>query len=145
MKRIWTLNPLSACDDELWSVLRDIRNECRDFMTADRSFITEEQQAEFRRTFDVNRQAAYLAGNEQPDGFLYMRWGAGVWVPTYGVRSGERGRGLGSFLIRLSQALTNQLQLEVRRVNSPAFKLYVKHGFEVIHSTPSTYNMRWSR
>lgn len=66
-------------------------------------------------------------------------------VQTIGVLAAHEGHGLGSFLLRLmveraSAWGATDLLLEVRQDNPRAQALYVRHGFETIHTRKGYYN-----
>ncbi len=134
--------------EEGWETLRTIRNECAEFMTGRTTPISCVEQDEYRDAFDTRKQAAHVLYNAgHPVGFLYLRRVGDHFVPTYGVREDSRNMGFGKVLVRLSQALTGHMILEVRRDNHVAVRLYENEGFKYLLScdTPETYRMEWRR
>lgn len=142
MIRLLRLDPAR---DEGWEDLRQVRNQCAEFMTGDRTYISRERQAEYRRRLPPSSQVYVVYEGDVGVAFMYLRLRGDAWVPTYGVIGRKRGMGLGQLLVALSQAIASRLELEVRRDNAAAIGLYLKMGFVFTAESDTTISMLWFR
>ena len=118
-------------------IMRGIRNQCRDYMTNDTSYIGFFRQARW-----------WYKVKSDPDWWLYLLWyngspiGYGIirkkgllyWV-TGGIIEQSRGHGFGRKLFEfLSQVASNghSAYLEVLKTNERAYALYKSLGYRVI-------------
>ena len=100
--RRWRLWYWEVRTSEQVEALRQIRNECREWMTHDQSEITPEQQKEWWRRIDPNNTFAFLfteGYNKDFLGFCLLRREDGRLFTTYGLRKEVRGRRLGYELV----------------------------------------------
>jgi ribosomal protein S18 acetylase RimI-like enzyme len=142
--RFWEVTPNSPDDD--WEALRELRNQCRAFMTGDQTWIAPWQQQRYRHITKTGR-IFLLEHGDVMVGFLKLRPGDDehVWVPTYGVAEASRGRGYGRLLVALSQVLCDALRLDVLHDNVPARKLYASAGFSECEYRGNIVGMHWRR
>ena len=119
--------------------LRGLRNECREHMTRDTAEITPERQREFlagpladgtARAYLMRRAAgpAVAYGMLRDDGTC-------LWL-SCGVTAAERGRGLGTLIVRFVTATAGHgpVRLEVWQDNEAARRVYGKAGYAVTGS-----------
>jgi ribosomal protein S18 acetylase RimI-like enzyme len=132
-------------------ILRLHRNECREFMTRNTAYITEDQQKEWfanaHKKFDL-----YLV-YEVSHGAVIIDVGYGVIhkneresLLTAGLLPNYRGQGIGQ---NVFQFLINQcdrkkpVKLEVLKSNTRAFIVYIKLGFTVVGENDKMYFMEY--
>jgi len=84
--------------------MRQIRNECRQYMTHSQREITPEQQEAWWRGLDHDNTLAYLFTEPEKDedyvGYGLVRRIDGKMNVSYGLRSSARGRGLGTEMVQ---------------------------------------------
>jgi len=142
---VWALNPGNTAG---WETLRELRNQCREFMTGSTAWITASQQEDFRKNLEDSTQKVYLVVEGVCSiAFLYLRLdcATGEWIPTYGVAEAKRGLGYGKFLVALSQVLCERLRLKVLQTNDRACQLYHALGFVVTTQQNGVKEMYWER
>lgn len=121
-------------------VMREIRNECRDFMTRSTKLITEEEQEVWYNHLDHGSWKLYVMYASfhgvalAPIGYGYCHSIGSETLLTGGITEGYRGIGLGEKLFRFlietaRNHFDNKVTLEVLNSNSKAFSLYKKLGF----------------
>lgn len=138
--------------DEESELLRQIRNQCREYMTRNTNVITQEQQREWFKT-----------AHDKYDLFLVyaIEYGASVTFAGYGVIHKNmteslvtggllpdyRNRGLGGDLFKFltDESLKRKLpvRLEVLKTNQRAFKVYEKLSYTVTGETDKIYQMEY--
>lgn len=121
--------------------LREIRNDCREFMTNDKSKISLFSQIRWYFSFyqiklDKNKVIAFLFYDEDDVviGYGLARWeGQKVWL-SGGLKKGQRGRGYGTRLFKTLVELykDREIWLEVLDYNTYARKIYKKLGFRTV-------------
>ena len=121
---------------ELAQRMRCIRNECREFMTRDTSYISEDHQRLWFSKLDLTSMKPFLIIPEYCiAGFGYC-WNTGkeTYV-TGGLLPNFRGKGYGKplfeYLVYKAQSFNNPITLEVLNTNERAINLYKKIGFVV--------------
>jgi hypothetical protein len=129
------VRPVTSFGDA--QIMRGIRNECRDYMTNDTSYISFLRQSRW-----------WMQVRNDPDWSLYLLWyngspiGYGIirtknhmrWV-TGGIIRQSRGYGFGRDLfsfLTLRATEGKPAFLEVLRTNVRAFSLYKSLGYHVI-------------
>lgn len=118
--------------------LRQLRNECRHWMTGSTAEVTEEQQREwFGTQVATNRIHAWLLrieGTALAYAILRPAGGPGWWL-SCGVAENARRRGLGTLIVRLATdaglRAGGPVRLEVWQGNHAARRTYVKCGYQV--------------
>lgn len=110
-------------------IVREIRNEVRQYMTRDIREITETEQAEW-----FNRQTGLLYlyyDNGIPVGFGYLRdiddnsWGTLAVVPEY------QNRGYGTLIYKHLISLTSKLYIEIMADNVSSMRAAINAGFNI--------------
>lgn len=129
--------PITKLDDA--QVMRVIRNECKDYMTRDTSFITEEQQEKWFSQLDLDNikmflmHICYHGAAIDTIGFGYCRRENDEVYVTGGLRPDSRDKGYGkllfTYLVEQSKSFDCRITLEVLNSNSRAKRLYEKIGF----------------
>lgn len=146
-----TLHPYlihAGSASNLVQIVREIRNECRMFMTRHVDEITQGQQAAWWSKFDHTRARLYLY--MYPDlgsvGFGYVRKDdhEKVWI-TGGLIDGARGQGLGRDIFRHLTAHSDVVWLEVRKTNVRARRLYESLGYVCEGAEDGIMTMVWRR
>lgn len=110
-------------------IMREIRNECRDFMTNDQSYIGAGRQLWWYIRYAITPYLkAYLYYYKgEPFGFGLVRGN----IITGGLKEKYRGKGLGEQLFKdLCERTENMTWLNVFADNIPAYTLYKKIGFK---------------
>jgi GNAT superfamily N-acetyltransferase len=132
--KLVALTPSTPMDFE---TMRQIRNQCRDFMTRNTDEITPERQKQFAlelqepdcKTFAY----LYLLPPAGWAGYGIRRWDADQrhWWLTGALVAKARGQGYGRQLFEhlVSASLPEPSALEVRITNLPARRLYESMGF----------------
>ena len=132
-------------------ILRNIRNECKDFMTRSTSFITEEQQQAWFKTAH-ERYDLYIAYSVEHGavvvdaGYGLIHKDGDVSLLSGGLLPQYRDKGLGSILFK--HLIDNcdkkkTIQLEVLNTNTRAYKVYEKLGFKVISTNSKVTFMEY--
>jgi len=137
---------------ELQSV-REIRNECKDFMTRNTENITEEQQISWYQKLDIERNWLFIADKIYhgsivvPVGYGYNRVEDGCVLLTGGLIQSERGKGNGrtlfSFLLNHAKTTNFPIKLEVLKSNFAAQKLYLSLDFVEIGQNETSIKMEY--
>lgn len=133
-------------------ILRKVRNECREFMTQNTNFITENQQKEWFKTSKDKYDLYIVYAVEH--GAIVTEIGYGVIhknnkesLITGGLVNNYRNHGLGrdlfNFLIQESKKRSLPIKLEVLKTNIRAINLYQKLGFHVEFETDKLYKMEY--
>jgi len=118
-------------------IVREIRNECRLFMTNDSSSINIFRQLVWYLTKykpQNNKGGMYgflFKTNGRSAGFGLISLKNGKYFVTGGLRKSERGKGLGKrlFLELIKSVPSKEVWLEVLDSNIAAKKLYIALGF----------------
>lgn len=140
-------------DDELQAA-RNIRNECRTFMTRSQEEITEDQQRAWWNTVDKNTLKLYTlnkiyhGATVVPMGYGLIRVEGSNVLLSGGLIEGERGQGLGydlfNLLVENSKPFNLPIRLEVLKTNIAGYKTYLKVGFVVTGETDTIYTMEYN-
>lgn len=125
--------------------VREIRNECREFMTNDTSKISFIKQVfwYFKVYKEENKKGnlmCYIFKNElNNSGFALVRRSSGRYWITGGLKSSERGKGLGKTLFKnlIKVIPTKEIWLEVLDSNIAAKKIYSTLGFKKLRKKDS--------
>ncbi len=136
-------------------VLRNIRNECKDFMTRDTSYISVEQQIRWFNSLkreDKKDYKIYLL-YEVINGVVATAIGYGLIKKegSFSLISGGliescRGKGYGSTLFTYligNVDAGSDIKLEVLKSNTRAFVIYNKLGFRVISDDGEIITMEY--
>ena len=120
-------------------MLRNVRNQCREFMTRHSDFITEEQQKEWFK--DAHKKYELYIAYTVEYGAIIYEVGFGVihkcddcFMLTGGLTPDSRGQGFGKKVFKFLMDQCHKslpIRLELLKNNTAAFKTYKKLGFEV--------------
>lgn len=138
--------PITNIEDA--QIMRVIRNECKDYMTRDTSFITEEQQERWFEQLDKENMKMFLM-HEKDDviGFGYCRCDNNETYLTGGLRKECREKGYGRLLflhlLETAKSCGTRITLEVLNTNVRARRLYDKIGFHVVETTDRITKMEY--
>ena len=137
-------------------VLRNIRNECREFMTRDISYISEDQQKQWFEKIKSNPDNTfkifllYLIENgviASPIGYGLIRQEGDFSVVSGGLVETCRGKGYGNVLFEYLIKNVNDnssIKLEVLKKNTRAFVIYNKLGFRVVNDDGKIITMEYN-
>jgi ribosomal protein S18 acetylase RimI-like enzyme len=140
-------------DIEQAQIMREIRNECRDYMTRDTSFITEEQQEKWFNSLDKQNIKMFLAyilhhgAIVDIIGFGYCVHKDNETYLTGGLGQSNRGKGYGKklflYLIEAAKTYGTTITLEVLNTNMRAKRLYSSIGFREIELNDRMIKMEY--
>lgn len=129
-------------------IMREFRNECREFMTHNTAEIMEDEQIEwYRETYLPARQKGELFGyivrreDEEAIGYGLISKRDGRWWVSGGLSEDARGEGAGHFLFQeMTMMIHEDLRseeawLDVLNENEAARRLYEKLGYVAVSST----------
>lgn len=127
-------------------ILREIRNELRQYMTRDTKFITPDTQAQWFKTYILSDGAAYLYRNEYDCivGYGYVRvvddkaWGSLAVKPEF------QGRGYGTQIYKHMIAIAGELWIEIYADNVESLGAAVKAGFVMVDTQDKIVVLRGS-
>jgi ribosomal protein S18 acetylase RimI-like enzyme len=133
-------------------ILRQIRNECRLFMTRYTGEITEEQQLDWYNLLDKNVTKLFLfyenyhgVASPGPVGYGVIKIENDSALLTGGLSSKQRNKGLGmvlfDMLVNESKKFNLPIRLEVLKTNERAKTIYDRLGFVVTGETETVYEM----
>lgn len=133
--------------------LREIRNECRTFMTRNTDEISAEQQRLWYMDLDKTKNKLYILHNVihgvivEPIGYGYLRIEDGAVLLTGGLIQRERGKGYGgvlfNHLLQNAKEFELPIKLEVLSRNTAAFKIYSSLGFRVVKTGDQIMKMEY--
>jgi ribosomal protein S18 acetylase RimI-like enzyme len=133
--------------------LRDIRNECKDYMTRNTEYITEDQQVDWFNSLDRDSMKIYLIYmyNEEVMvdvvGFGYCKRDENETYLTGGIKENHRGKGYGkllfSYLLEQAKSFNTPITLEVLNTNTRAKNLYESLGFVEIKKDDRIMKMEY--
>lgn len=131
-------------------VLRNVRNDCRSFMTRNNSYIGEEEQIEWFKNksldievfllYNINHGVIFL-----PIGYALIKKESNCYSISGGIIEEYRDKGLGKelFSLILEQIPKGEIvELEVLKSNIRAYSLYKKIGFQQISDDDRIITMR---
>lgn len=134
-------------------ILRNLRNECKDFMTRFTDEITSEQQVKWYNSIDKTKHKIYLLYNITHGvicdciGYGYIRVEDNFVLLTGGLTKTQRGKGFGStlfqYLVENSKQFNIPIKLEVLKKNIIAFSVYNKIGFRVVKDDGKVITMEY--
>lgn len=134
-------------------ILREIRNECRLYMTRSTDYISVEQQKDWYKSLDKEKYKLYLILEAHhgvaftPIGFGIIREEDDCLLLTGGVIESCRGKGAGRFvfenLLNISKKQNKKIKLEVLISNTVAHTLYCKLGFKETNRTDRIIMMEY--
>jgi ribosomal protein S18 acetylase RimI-like enzyme len=118
--------------------VRKIRNECRIFMTRSTAQISFSQQLSwYLKVYKSNYRKGemicfLLRSNKNNLGFGLIRKSVGKYWITGGLKSSQRGKGLGKILFAklIEKVPSDEVWLEVLDSNFIAYNLYQELGFK---------------
>lgn len=129
-------------------IMREFRNECREYMTHNTAEIMEDEQVEwYRETYLPAREKGELFGyivrreDEEAIGYGLISKRDGRWWLSGGLAEDARGEGAGFFLFdMMTQMVHEDLRseaswLDVLNTNAGAKRLYEKLGYAAVSST----------
>jgi RimJ/RimL family protein N-acetyltransferase len=128
------LQSVRALDDIMY--LRQIRNECREYMTQHTDEISEADQLLWWQRIagrpDWRVWLVYTPALPEPIGFAMLRQlKSGYWFTTLGLRAWVRGNGFGTALYRTLRALcVDDVYAVVRQDNIPSQRAAIRAGYE---------------
>jgi ribosomal protein S18 acetylase RimI-like enzyme len=134
-------------------ILRGIRNSCKDFMTRDCSYISEEQQKRWFKNLAQTIDIFLLYKIEHgvivdPIGYGLIKQEQTEYLISGGLLPDARGKGYGGILFEL--LLQNikpdlPIKLEVLKSNNRAFVIYNKLGFVVTSDDGYIITMEYNK
>ena len=133
--------------------LRNIRNECRSFMTRHNQTISPQQQQEWCNKLDKDTNKLYLL-HKVIDGVVsyiigygYIRVENNEVLLTGGLNESERGKGHGTqlfkYLVENAKQFKLPIKLELLKTNTRAFAVYNSIGFRVVHDDGQNIYMEY--
>lgn len=135
-------------------VLRNIRNQCKDYMTRDTSYISVEQQKRWFSSLSEKNQdyKIYLLYEVENGvicsaiGYGLIRKESGYSLISGGLIESCRGKGYGStlfdYLIK-NVDKGSDIKLEVLKNNTRAFVIYNRLGFRIISDDGEIITMEY--
>jgi ribosomal protein S18 acetylase RimI-like enzyme len=129
-------------------ILRELRNECRNYMTRNKDYIDAEQQSFWFKNLDRIKVNLFLIKNDIDNvGFGILRLEDDVVLLTGGVTEKSRGFGIGEYVFRFlldeAKKHNKKIELEVLVSNKVAKKLYDKLGFVEFKRTDKVISMEY--
>jgi RimJ/RimL family protein N-acetyltransferase len=117
--------------------LRQLRNECREYMTQDTQEITETGQILWWQGVDGDPYwqvwLVYEPSLPDPIGFAMLRKFEGFWFATLGLRAWLRGHGYGTEVYRaLREMCDEDVYAVIRADNLPSQRAAIKAGYETV-------------
>jgi ribosomal protein S18 acetylase RimI-like enzyme len=150
MEKIYLTPVVSGYDVEL---VREMRNECRKYMTRFTDKISERQQREWYSSLDKDNNFLYILRKDtnynqyQPIGYGYIRIEKGKSLLTGGLTESQRDRGYGTKLFSLMIEKAKQfgfpIELEVLKTNKRAYTVYKKLGFNYVSEDDNIIYMEY--
>lgn len=140
---------------EDFMILRNIRNDCRNFMTRDVSYISEEQQKRWYEKVnpDLGKTLKIFLLYQvehgvisSPIGYGLLRMEGDYCLVSGGLVESCRGKGIGGTLFEyLVKNVEDNvpIKLEVLKSNTRAFVIYNKLGFRVISDDGEIITMEY--
>lgn len=136
--------------------LRNIRNDCRCFMTRSTKEISKEDQEVWFNFIDKNKTKPFLFQEVydgvlvcSPIGYGLVRIENDCVLISGGLNKAYRGRGFGNILFNLliieSKKFNLPIKLEVLKSNTVAVHLYKKLGFEKVKESDTIYEMIYKK
>lgn len=149
MDSFLVLRKIETLDDAM--LLRNIRNQCREFMTRDISYISEEQQKRWFTNLKPDFKIYILYSVEMglitsPIGYGLIREEGEYSLISGGLIESERGKGYGSTLFNylIKNVENKKIKLEVLKSNTRAFVIYNNLGFRVINDDGEIITMEYN-
>lgn len=149
MDNFLVLRKIETLDDAM--LLRNIRNQCREFMTRDISYISEEQQKRWFMNLKPDFKIYILYSVEMglvtsPIGYGLIREEGEYSLISGGLIESERGKGYGSTLFNylIKNVENKKIKLEVLKSNTRAFVIYNNLGFRVINDDGEIITMEYN-
>lgn len=139
------LRPQLVLDERDAYIMAQIRNEGRQWMTRDQSFIDSDRQRAWFHSIDRNVTLPWLFHDGEPVAYGLMHRDAGRWWLTVGVRTAYHNRGYGTGAFSYMQGLVYESWLEVREDNHSAIKVYKKLGYEEWTRNAGVISMSYRR
>lgn len=134
-------------------IMRNIRNECRDYMTKNTDYISEADQHAWFNQLDRDNIKMYIVYESfhgvvfSPVGFGYCRHVDDETYLTGGLLREVRGRGYGRILFQhiLNKAkdFNTKITLEVLNTNIVAQNLYKSLGFDTYYQDDRIMKMEY--
>lgn len=120
-------------------IMREIRNNCRDYMTKSSAYISEKQQEFWFKSLDKSRMRMFLMHLSYHGvafntiGFGYCKNDKDETYLTGGLLEQYRGKGYGrilfNHLLNAAKEFNTKITLDVLNTNTKAEKLYRSIGF----------------
>lgn len=149
MENLLVLKKIETLEEAL--ILRNIRNECREFMTRDTSYISEEQQKRWYANLKPDFKIFLLYSVElgvisSPIGYGLLREEGDSVLISGGLVESERGKGYGSILFNylIKNVKDKKIKLEVLKSNTRAFVIYNNLGFRVVNDDGELITMEYN-
>jgi dTDP-4-dehydrorhamnose reductase/RimJ/RimL family protein N-acetyltransferase len=139
---------ISVTDDLLeLEHLRDIRNNCREFMTNNTDTISKDAQIEWFSNLTPTKKPFLFSEDEFIIGYGFINIVDGVSILSGGLIEKYRNKGLGKILFKtlIDMCDTDKVDLEVLKSNHRAYKTYNKLGFVTYSEDNEKYSMRLVR
>lgn len=150
MENLLVLKRIETLEEAL--ILRNIRNQCKDFMTRDTSYISEEQQKRWFANLSEETKIYILYSVEfgvisSPVGYGLIRKEGDFSVVSGGLIESCRGKGYGKVLFEyLIKNIEKEspIRLEVLKTNTRAFVIYNNLGFRVLKDDGEIITMEYN-
>lgn len=150
MENFLVLKKIETLEEAL--VLRNIRNQCKDFMTRDTSYISEEQQKRWFANLSPETKIYILYLVEfgvisSPIGYGLIRKEGDFSVVSGGLIDSCRGKGYGKVLFEYLIKNAEKefpIRLEVLKSNTRAFVIYNNLGFRVLNDNGEIITMEYN-
>jgi len=149
MENLLVLKKIESLEEAL--ILRNIRNECREFMTRDTSYISQEQQKRWYANLKSDFKIFLLYSVElgvisSPIGYGLLREEGDSVLISGGLVESERGKGYGSILFNylIKNIKDKKIKLEVLKSNTRAFVVYNNLGFRVVNDDGELITMEYN-
>jgi ribosomal protein S18 acetylase RimI-like enzyme len=132
-------------------ILRNLRNQCKEFMTRHTDYITPEQQKEWFKTAHENYELYIVYTSEFGSiiydiGFGVIHKNKDCFMLTGGLVPQNRGQGIGRKIFKFLMDQCHKslpIKLELLKTNKAAFKTYEKLGFKLCGETDKLFFMEY--
>ena len=126
-------------------MIREIRNECREFFTGSNQYLDVAAQIAFYRTKPDNINIYAFRENNKFLAYLALRHEWGCTYITEAVSKEARRLGIASELIGFAKTLHTTLYARILNNNSASVTLHTAQGFELVNHGERDALYRWTR
>lgn len=132
-KEVMRFKSVSTLDDVMQ--LRQLRNECREFMTQNTEEISEGAQLMWWQNVAGNQDwrvwLVYVPGWEEAVGFALLRRSGARWYATLGLRQWLRGQGYGTLIYQMLRAESPEdVWAAIKQENTASVRAAEKAGYK---------------